>query len=165
MEVPESEKEMVAGSLDYCADCAGPLDCDWGKFCHCSFHLYAVLMPKTARYKHLETIAVLVLALSVVAWYYKKPWCFAIAGVLAITGLLLPPAARIIHIGWMKLAAAMGFVSSKIILSLVFIIVVVPLGIISRKMGKSSVQLSYRGKSLFITRNHSFAKEDMENPW
>jgi hypothetical protein len=165
MEVPESKKEMVVSPADYRACSAGPVNCTGRKFCHCTFYLYAFLMAKTPRYKHLESIAVLVLVLSIAAWYYKKPWCFAVAAGLAITGLLLPAVARIIYIGWMKLGIAMGFISSKVILTLVFVCVVIPLGFISRKLGKSSVQLKPGGKSLFNTRNHTFSKEDMENPW
>ncbi|MEP7277402.1 MAG: SxtJ family membrane protein [Bacteroidota bacterium] len=122
-------------------------------------------MKKTQGHKQTETILVLVLALVILYWYYKKPSLLLMAGIIGLTGLFIPPAANGIHWLWMKLGEGIGFVMNKIILVVVFILIVVPLGWISRKAGKSSIRLKAGDTSYFKTRNHDFVKEDLENPW
>ena len=56
--------------------------------------------------------------------------------VFLILSLLAPASLKIIYIPWMRIAEAMGFVSSRLILTLVFLMVLTPIGIILRIMGK-----------------------------
>jgi len=122
-------------------------------------------MKESQRDKELETILVWVLAAGVFYWYYKKPVFLVVAFTIGLTGLFVPFAGKIIHKYWMKLAQGMGFVTNKVILTIIFIVIVMPLGWITSKAGKSSVKLKPGGDSYFIDRNHDFAKEDLETPW
>ncbi|MEO6314792.1 MAG: hypothetical protein ABIO53_07570 [Chitinophagaceae bacterium] len=122
-------------------------------------------MKKTQAVKELETILVLVLAAVVLYWQTKKPFFLLFALILGLAGLLIPIAAKSINWVWMKIAELVGFVMNRIILAIIFIFIVMPLGWLSRKLGKSSVKLKPGGKSYFIERNHQWLKEDMENPW
>jgi hypothetical protein len=122
-------------------------------------------MKKTQQHKELETIVVLVLSLCVFYWHYKNTLFLLVAFVLGLTGLFLPVASSLIHRLWMKLAECLGFVINKIILTIVFIIIVIPLGWLAGKLGKSSIQLKSGSLSYFKERNHVFIKEDLEHPW
>jgi hypothetical protein len=122
-------------------------------------------MKPSQRYKELETILVLVLALGLFYWVHKKTYLLTAAFIIGVTGLLVPAAAKAIHWLWMKLAEGMGFVMSKILLTAVFIIIVIPLGWLSGKLGKSSIKLKPGGNSYFRERNHTCSKEDLENTW
>jgi hypothetical protein len=122
-------------------------------------------MKKSQRSKELETTLVLVLTGGVLYWQYKKPFFLLFAFIMGLTGLLVPVAAKAIHWLWMKLAEGLGFVMNKVILAIIFIFIVIPLGWIAGKMGKSSVKLKQGGSSYFKDRDHVFTKEDMENPW
>jgi hypothetical protein len=105
------------------------------------------------RNKHLETILVLVLACLVVFVFFHshKYW-------------FIPYLAGKIHWAWMKLAHAMGYVMSKVMLTLVYVLVVVPMGVFSRK--KITMQLKSSGNtSYFRERNYTYKKEDLENVW
>ncbi|HKP31686.1 MAG TPA: SxtJ family membrane protein [Chitinophagaceae bacterium] len=122
------------------------------------------------RKKHLETILVLVLALLVIDyfWAYKKhsidgKWMIFAMMALCAIGAFIPVLAKYIHIGWMKLGHAMGYVMSKVMLTLVYVIVVLPMSVFSRK--KVTLQLKASKNSYFKERNHTYKKEDLENVW
>jgi predicted membrane protein len=119
------------------------------------------------RNKHLETILVLVIALIVVFIFNgHKYWLWG-ALALAAIGVFIPYLAGKIHWAWMKLAHAMGYVMSKVMLTLVYVLVVVPMGIFSRK--KITMQLKQlkqsNNASYFRERNYTYKKEDLENVW
>lgn len=115
--------------------------------------------------KDKETILVLVLALLV--WYRasRHPVLLWIAGALVIIGLLAPPAARVIHAAWMKLSIVMGTIMSTLILTIIFFIVILPLGTFSRLFGKNELITDPTASSCFRERDHTFTKTDLEQPW
>lgn len=122
------------------------------------------------RKKHLETILVLVLALLVIDyfWAYENraidgKWMIWTMMALCVIGAFIPALAKYIHIGWMKLGHAMGYVMSKVMLTLVYVLVVLPMALFSRK--KVSVRLKMNNKSYFQERNYTYKKEDLENVW
>lgn len=116
------------------------------------------------RNKHLETIIVLVLALIVIYWVAdnNRYLLWAAFGLGAI-GVFIPYLAGKIHWAWMKLAHVLGYVMSKVMLTLVYVLVVVPMGIFSRK--KITMQLKQGTSSYFRERNYTYKKEDLENVW
>ena len=122
-------------------------------------------MNNSQRYKQLETVLVLVLAMAILYWLYKNPLFLLVSIVTGLAGLFFPAVAKAIHWFWMKLASLMGAIMSKIVLTAIFIVVVVPLGWITRKAGKSSVKLKPGESSYFKERHQLFVKADMENPW
>ena len=115
--------------------------------------------------KHVETILVIAAFLLILA-RINKSWNFVYAAViLLILGFSWKWFRENLHWLWMMLAEAMGFVSGKILLSVVFIIIVIPLSFFAKLRGKLSMKLKPGGESYFIIRNHRFTKEDLENPW
>ncbi len=115
------------------------------------------------RNKHLETIIILVLALVIVYMStHHKYWAWAAIALGAI-GVFIPYLAGKIHWAWMKLAHVMGYVMSKVLLTLVYVLVVVPMGLFSRK--KITLRLKSQTASYFKERNYTYKKEDLENVW
>jgi len=80
--------------------------------------------------------------LAVAAWnlYRGRTTVVAVAGgvglLLLLTGLLLPALARRFHLFWMRLAAALGYVNSRVLLTLMYYLVMTPYGIVSRLAGR-----------------------------
>lgn len=69
---------------------------------------------------------------------------------------------------WLGLSQLLGTFVSKIILSIIYFILVIPVGVFRRLLGKDSLQLSEfkkGNKSVMQTRNHTFVSEDIENPY
>jgi len=60
--------------------------------------------------------------------------------VLLITGLFQPRLLRIIHRGWMALALVLGFITSYLLLAILFYLVLTPIGLTLRLLRKDSLQ-------------------------
>jgi hypothetical protein len=63
-------------------------------------------------------------------------WALAISVCLLIPGALFPRSLFWIYKGWMALGHVLGQINTRIILGLVFYLVVTPIGIIRRLLGK-----------------------------
>ena len=61
---------------------------------------------------------------------------FLVPGVLLLLGALVPRALKFIYIGWMSLAFILGFAVSTTLLTLLFYLIVTPIGLISRLAGR-----------------------------
>jgi len=64
----------------------------------------------------------------------------AAGSVLVLCGLVLPRLLTVPRKFWMKLAEGMAFVSSRIILGVVFFLVLTPIGLVKRAMGWDPLQ-------------------------
>src|SRR5688572_24650107 len=118
------------------------------------------------RIKVLETILVLVLALGVVYWWFgRNQYVLLAAGIIGIIGLFIPALAEKIHWAWMKLAEGMGYVMSKVILTVVFVVFLIPVSAVSKLFRKRSVAIKQEGSSYFKERNFTYNKESLENVW
>ena len=118
------------------------------------------------RRKHIETALVLVLALGVVYWFTDNSYFLLAAGGLGLVGLFIPVLAKLIHDWWMKLAQVLGFVMSKVLLSLVYFVVVLPMSLIARVFGgKNGVRLKPGAESYYIKRDFLYDSKSIENVW
>jgi len=95
-------------------------------------------------------IGLLLLIRGKAAW----PW-FATPGLLLVAlGGLIPAALKYIYIGWMAMAFALGFVVSHVILTLFFFLVITPVGLVARLLGKDFLRLKLdrNAKSYWMRR-------------
>jgi hypothetical protein len=115
------------------------------------------------RYK---TILVIVTGLIALALIFKISWLMLVALAIGIVSIFIPAAAKGIEWAWLKLAMGLGWVNSRIILSLVYFIFLLPLAWVSRMFTKDPLTLKRRKTaSLFVTRDHLYTKKDLENIW
>lgn len=78
--------------------------------------------------------------------------------------LIFQPFARF----WFWLSTALGTVVSKIILTVLFFVIVLPIGLLRRAMGKDSMRMKIwkkGGESVFRVREHRFSAKDMDHPY
>lgn len=131
-----------------------------------SFYLLVILIYMS-RIKVLETILILVLACVVIYWWFgKNPYSLLAAGIIGLLGLFIPFLAEKIHWAWMKLAEGLGYVMGKLILTIVFLVFLVPVSAISKLFRKRTVDIRQReGASYFKDRNFTYNKESLENVW
>ncbi len=74
---------------------------------------------------------------------------------LLLMGLALPAWARRFHVLWMKLAALLGYVNSRVLLSLMFYLVFTPYGLVMRLFGRDPLRRrrgSHSKESYWIRR-------------
>ena len=64
----------------------------------------------------------------------------ALGGLLLLIGLTMPRAAALFHRAWMGLAAGLGYVNGRVLLTLIYFFVVFPFGLASRLFGNDPLQ-------------------------
>ena len=77
---------------------------------------------------------------SAVAW----PWVLGAAALLAGIGLTVPAALKPFCKGWMILALMMGWVMTRVVLTLVYYFVLTPIGFLGRVFGEQFLQLKLK---------------------
>src|SRR4051812_10383798 len=142
-------------------------DCHWRGLCCCAIHLYIILKlfmnQAEDRYK---TILVMVTGLVAIALIFKLSWLIKVALLIGLVSIFIPVAAKAIEWAWLKLALGLGWVNSRILLSVIYFIFLLPIAWISKLFTKDPLALRNRKTaSLFVTRNHLYDKKDLENIW
>ncbi len=126
--------------------------------------------PKATREKELETILTLCVALVVLFFVTKKQHAYYLTAsvVLGLIGMFSNYLTSKISWAWLKLGEAIGFVMSKVILSVVFFGFLFPIALLSRVFSDNRKNLQLKkssGNSYFFTRNHKYEAKDLENVW
>jgi hypothetical protein len=89
-----------------------------------------------------------------------------IIGVLLIgAGFFAPRALKYLHAVWIGLSLLIGWLMTRLILTIVFFLVVTPIGLLQRLVGRSPVELVFRtgASSYWRPREKSFAPDDYRN--
>ncbi len=102
--------------------------------------------PVTDAQARKTALVVAAVFLGIAAWnlYRGRATIVAIFGGLALAlilaGLFAPALARRFHVVWMKLAVALGYVNSRILLTVMFYGVFTPYGFVSRLVGRDPLR-------------------------
>jgi hypothetical protein len=81
-----------------------------------------------------------------------------------IAPAIFKPFARV----WFGLATALSAVTSRIVLLVLFFVVVVPVGVVRRAMGKDPMQIRRWRRdrdTVFARRDHLYESGDLEHPY
>lgn len=105
-------------------------------------------------------VAAVLAVIAIIFWYRERFTVMAvlatIAGLLILIGLFIPPLAILFHRVWMKFAFALGFVNSRILLTLVYFLIFVPYRIISRLAGRDPLDVRAKEReSYWHKRKHT----------
>ena len=114
--------------------------------------------------------AIAVMFFGVLPWLFGLPrssWPLYIAGALAFGGSAFPRALYPLYAGWMRLAAVLGWINSRLLLGIAFYLVVLPIGFVARRLGKLQYddRLDDHAQSYRVTRDEPPAPSDMERPF
>ncbi len=128
------------------------------------------MKAKLNREKELEVVLTICVGLLVVYFVTKQHynWLIILTIFLGLVGAFSKFLTAKIAWAWMKLGEAMGFVMSKVILSLLFFGFLLPLAMLARffNRGKDALQLKKTtGSSYYIERKHTYTAKDLENTW
>ena len=70
-------------------------------------------------------------------------WAVGIGGLLIAFGGILPQLLAPIHTGWMWVGHILGWINTRILLGIVFYVLVTPLGLVFRLMGKDTMRQAF----------------------
>jgi saxitoxin biosynthesis operon SxtJ-like protein len=109
---------------------------------------------------------VLLLLLALLKWGRNE---FLVAALIVhVVNMIAPQVFRPVAIVWFGLAHLLGAVASRVLMLVVFALVVTPIGLLRRALGKDSLRLrAFRAGegSVMIERNHTFTAGDLEKPY
>ena len=96
-------------------------------------------------------------------------YLFVKFGILClITAMAIPLLYKYVAIFWLGLSHFIGTFASKILLSVIFFLIVSPVGLIRRLLGYDTLKLKQfkaGTESVMLSRNHTFKKEDINKPY
>ncbi len=118
-----------------------------------------------SREKQLETCLVIATGMLVIWYFARKEWFVYVAIVVGLIGAFIPAISKWMHWAWYKLGEGMGWVMSKVILTLVFYLFLFPISFIYRLTNKDLLQLKRKSTSYWSERNHQYTAKDLENMW
>ena len=113
----------------------------------------------------LKAQLVIVTGLIILYFLFNSAYLLHAAAIGGIIFLAIPVLGNLILNGWFKLAEILGWINSRILLSIVFYGFLFPIAFISKLFSKDPLNLKNSSQSLFTERNHKFKKEDLENIW
>jgi hypothetical protein len=101
-------------------------------------------------------VAAVLVAGSAFFWYRERQMpalvCASVGAFLLLIGLFVPPLAKLFHRGWMRFAFALGYINSRIILTLVYALIFVPYGIVSRLLRRDPLHRRGEAKESYWHR-------------
>ncbi|HKH69908.1 MAG TPA: SxtJ family membrane protein [Vicinamibacterales bacterium] len=109
---------------------------------------------------------VLLLLLALLRWGRSELLIAAL--IVHVVNMIAPQVFRPVAIAWFGLAHALGAVVSRVLMFVVFALVVTPIGLLRRALGKDSLRLrTFRigDESVMVVRNHTFTASDLEKPY
>ena len=90
------------------------------------------------------TMGIILFIISGLLMYYNKE-IYQVIGIIALTfvglGLILPAVLKPLYFVWMTFAAILGWVMTRVILSLVFYLIITPIGLLTRLIGEDFLAL------------------------
>ena len=69
-------------------------------------------------------------------------WAMILGSMLIVLGTIAPRSLEQVHRGWMKVGHILGSINTKIILGIIYYLLITPMGLVMRLMGKDPMHRS-----------------------
>jgi hypothetical protein len=115
-----------------------------------------------------DTGMAMVLLLLLVLFTWGRSELLIAAVIVHVVNMIVPQVFRPVAFLWFGLAHLLGAVASRVLMFIVFALVVTPIGVLRRALGKDSLRLrAFRAghESVMVVRNHTFTASDLETPY
>lgn len=66
-------------------------------------------------------------------------WAMILGSLLIVLGGIVPQSLKQVHGGWMKIGHVLGAINTRIILGIIYYLLITPMGLVMRLMGKDSM--------------------------
>lgn len=109
-----------------------------------------------------------VLILLLIGFFTQNNLYYKIAIPVLIINMTYPRFYYLFAIIWLGFSQILGTIVSKILLSIVYTIMLIPVGVFRKLLGKDPLQLSEfkkSNRSVMKKRNYKFSAKDIENPY
>lgn len=92
------------------------------------------------------TVGIVLVVIGILLFYFEKSsaiYFAVIGGSLILFGILFPQLLKPLNKIWMGLAIILGFIMTRVILSILFYLVITPIGSLAKVFGKKFMVLKY----------------------
>lgn len=111
-------------------------------------------------------IVVLASGFLLLSWLFQFIWLAYLAAIILFVSLISFKIARYIDWAWMKFGAILGYINSRILLTLVFFLILTPIAFFYRIFASNkSFSKQKDPNSQYHPRNHAFIADDFEKMW
>ena len=99
----------------------------------------------------------------VLPWLFERgrnlPLLWQIGVALAVVGTLLPAVVKPLYYAWMTMAVALGYVMTRVLLTIFFFLVLTPVALVFRLIGRDALhrKLDRSAQSYWIEKTHPIA--------
>ncbi len=126
-------------------------------------------VPELRKFGFLFAGMLILLFEVVLPWLKSHPvpwWPLVIAVPVAVLALIAPAALRPLHTAWLKFGAVMGFINTRIIMTVLFFVVLTPIGWLLRLCGKDPLSRRFdKSVQSYRIQSQSQTKEQLERPY
>ena len=103
-------------------------------------------------------------------WLFDRPrplWPLIVAGVLLLVALAWPKGLYPVYRIWMGIAAVLGRITNTIVLGLVFFLMIMPLGVVLRALGKLQYRVGFdpTAETYRVGERRRPQADDLKNPF
>ena len=115
-----------------------------------------------------DTCLALTFLLLLIWLFTKNAYLVYAAMLLLLIGMIVPISMKPLAWVWFGLSHLLGQVMSRILFGIVYLLLVLPMGVIRRLLGKDSLRLKLWKQNdalCFVERQHVFTAEDLQNPY
>lgn len=120
----------------------------------------------TGNYKSKESVLVITVGFLLLYTVFKRKIFLDIALVIGLAGVLSTYLSERIDWAWNKLSLILSSISNTVLLTIIFLLVLTPIGLLRRALKKGSMTFfDTKKKSNFSDRPYSFTKKDLDNTW
>ena len=115
-----------------------------------------------------DTGLAIILILLIIEYVKRPGWLTLCTMAVLVLTMTYPAALKPLGRIWFGFSHILGTIVSKIILSLVFFLIVTPIGLVRRISGADPMRNKLWKKgddSVLVTRNHHYSSKDLQKPY
>jgi hypothetical protein len=112
------------------------------------------------------SVGIVLILISLLLWYLGKTsftYFSIIGGLFVILAFIAIPILRPFHKLWMMLSLAMGFIISRVILTVLYYLILTPIGLLAKIVGKRFMPLGFdKNAATYWEKRENTAKQKID---
>lgn len=92
-------------------------------------------------------------------------WPWIVAAIFIVWGLLHPTSLNPVYKVWMKIGHGLGWINTRIILSIMFYVIFMPIGLLLRLFGVDLLKRKLEDSSSYRVESTQHSKDHIERPY
>ena len=125
-------------------------------------------MSKITKKQAADSGMALVLISLIVHLIWKVDTALYLAVIFLVVNMTVPSIFKPFAWLWFGFSTMLGTIMSKVLMTVVFVVIVTPIGLLRRLLGKDSLKLKAFKKSkgsVFLSRDHKYTENDILKPF